>query len=875
MDKYPENSIQRIAVLFTDIVGSTQFFKSQGDLAGRQMLQQHQDMASGCVTEHGGVVVKILGDSVMAYFLNAKEALKSAIKIQQKLQTYNRERDLQDQIHIRIGIHFGDGIIEQNDIFGDVVNIAAKMTHLVGRDQIYISQEVYELAHDLPPVRFEMVDLSGKKDVPRRLTVYRAIWEEAVRFDPVMKTLLYFKPVWNIARDDFDKTWSRLLATKEGFWGGKIEKESILSDRSVVLIVNKAPLALAVAEDVIEFIKKNLWQEKGPLILPIQIIIDSGPYLRADKLVMEGLEVNWKEIDPGEIYISVSAHKLIKNNLPFSVIPDPDTNRPKSFYRLIPIDEGDREESGAYLFLYQDVLTQGNNPPCFYCGDKKHLTGNCPSKHLPRITQALEKIGYLSFETINRLFFNYIAGEGPNPEPGGGSEIDGERSTPLACYGFYELNRVFQLRFFTNLWDDTDEGWNEIKKTSTEQDRGGFLWIALDCVRVSNLARAAALLESCVAKYPRDYRPYCAMGFLNVERNDFRGAERCFDRALEYARTKPQKIFLLLLLFRLYEIHNRPFKAGEKLREILFLDDRCEEARYQDVIFKFREERTPHALRRLIKLIQENREFYVNALIDPDLAPFSEIIHPELKALFDQVKDRAMRIFDKAENEFSRLERLMGEKEVKEAQSLWLKIKELSKADSYFAYLDIIHYGESIIAMGRKGIEKRREKLLVVLYGLDSRVAKYLTWAGNYRYQNLSHTLYEELRVLQTKIDQTRHMVRSGVPEEFKEAFARPEQLSAELDQIESKLKRLETIESVILFLTQFLEKSMVFEAAIIFFAIIVFPIIIYYLNFVLPRYKMSPVLNIWSFQKWIFIWGGISGLLLAILKTVKSLHRK
>jgi len=86
MDEYPEHSIQKIAVLFTDEVGSIKFFKSHGDLAGRRMLQLHQDVASGCITEHGGVLVKTLGDSVMAYFLNAKETLKSSMKIQQKLE---------------------------------------------------------------------------------------------------------------------------------------------------------------------------------------------------------------------------------------------------------------------------------------------------------------------------------------------------------------------------------------------------------------------------------------------------------------------------------------------------------------------------------------------------------------------------------------------------------------------------------------------------------------------------------------------------------------------------------------------------------------------------------------------------------------------
>lgn len=97
---YPKDSIKKMAVLFTDIVGSSNFFKTRGDIAGRRMLKQHQDMASPVIKEFGGVLVKLLGDSVMAYFINPQEALKSAIKIQRRFQTHNRGNDDRDQIHI-------------------------------------------------------------------------------------------------------------------------------------------------------------------------------------------------------------------------------------------------------------------------------------------------------------------------------------------------------------------------------------------------------------------------------------------------------------------------------------------------------------------------------------------------------------------------------------------------------------------------------------------------------------------------------------------------------------------------------------------------------------------------------------------------------
>ena len=127
IEDYPKDSLKKMAVLFTDIVASSNYFKTYGDIAGRRMLQRHQDLASPIIAEFEGTLVKCLGDSLMAYYLNPTEALKSAIKIQQRFKRHNDTSDKKDQIHIRICIHFDEGIIEEEDIFGDVVNMSAKV----------------------------------------------------------------------------------------------------------------------------------------------------------------------------------------------------------------------------------------------------------------------------------------------------------------------------------------------------------------------------------------------------------------------------------------------------------------------------------------------------------------------------------------------------------------------------------------------------------------------------------------------------------------------------------------------------------------------------------------------------------------------------
>jgi len=290
-------------------------------------------MASPAVTEHGGIVVKLLGDSVMAYFLNPQEALKSAIKIQQKFQSFNQAKELRDQIHIRICVHFGDGIVEDKDIFGDVVNMAAKFLPFADGDEVLISQELYEQTRGLSSLRFESVDLSSKKNILKELTIYKVFWNEATTFDPYVKTLLYLKPVWELAESRFTNAWHSLIDNKDSLWTGKVEKENTLSDKSIALIVKTPRSALFLSKAIMQLLNSKLG-ENSPPFLPLQIIIDYGSYVRSGKLALEDLKVDWEEIKPGNIYISFSAYKAMGESDSFSISPKPDENHPQSFYKL-------------------------------------------------------------------------------------------------------------------------------------------------------------------------------------------------------------------------------------------------------------------------------------------------------------------------------------------------------------------------------------------------------------------------------------------------------------------------------------------------------------------------------------------------------------
>ena len=140
-EKSKEYRIKRkkITILFTDIVGSTKLWEKQGDVKGRMLVDWHNRVLFPVVKKYNGKVVKTIGDAIMASFKSPKKAMLCAIAMQQVLEQERAKRQ-GFQIHVRIGIHTGEAVVEHNDVFGDSVNIAARVQSEAKGDEIVISE---------------------------------------------------------------------------------------------------------------------------------------------------------------------------------------------------------------------------------------------------------------------------------------------------------------------------------------------------------------------------------------------------------------------------------------------------------------------------------------------------------------------------------------------------------------------------------------------------------------------------------------------------------------------------------------------------------------------------------------------------------------
>ena len=114
------------AILFTDVSGFTQYMHKMGDLSGRAWIQKHHDIVIPLIEEYDGEVLDIMGDGVMASFLDTLSAVKASIAIQKSLLEHNVNINKTDRIHVRIGINSGEVFVEKNHIAGDAVNVRSE-----------------------------------------------------------------------------------------------------------------------------------------------------------------------------------------------------------------------------------------------------------------------------------------------------------------------------------------------------------------------------------------------------------------------------------------------------------------------------------------------------------------------------------------------------------------------------------------------------------------------------------------------------------------------------------------------------------------------------------------------------------------------------
>lgn len=160
---------QTLAILFADIAGSTELYQRVGDVeAHRQVAQSLASMAQA-VKQHNGVVLRTVGDSTLASFDSCDNALLAA----SEMQALHKHTPLS----VRAGFHYGPVIPDKGDVYGNAVNIAARVASFARTEEITATEFSISQLSDENRLRANLLDKIVVKGISEPVGVYRITWE--------------------------------------------------------------------------------------------------------------------------------------------------------------------------------------------------------------------------------------------------------------------------------------------------------------------------------------------------------------------------------------------------------------------------------------------------------------------------------------------------------------------------------------------------------------------------------------------------------------------------------------------------------------------------------------------------------------------------
>jgi adenylate cyclase len=178
-----------VAILFADVVGSTQLYEQLGDQKARQMVGRCLDIMREATESFSGTVIKTMGDEVMATFPSADDAMSAARQMQERISSDDQLEHENGHVAIRIGCHFGPVVQEQRDIFGSAVHTANRMTSQAKAKQIITTLGTVQRMSPEWRSMARQIDIATVRGKADEVVLFEVLWqpEEATSMLPTVE----------------------------------------------------------------------------------------------------------------------------------------------------------------------------------------------------------------------------------------------------------------------------------------------------------------------------------------------------------------------------------------------------------------------------------------------------------------------------------------------------------------------------------------------------------------------------------------------------------------------------------------------------------------------------------------------------------------
>src|SRR5436189_3914575 len=172
------------AILAADVAGYSRLMGADEEGTLERLKALRRELLDPRIAEHQGRIVKTTGDGLLVEFGSVVDAVRCAVAVQQAMPERDTGVAADSRIELRIGINLGDVIVEGGDLYGDGVNIAARIEALADPGGVFVSRTVHDHVRDRLPFGFEDLGEQQVKNIARPVRVYRVRPESPHRSPP-------------------------------------------------------------------------------------------------------------------------------------------------------------------------------------------------------------------------------------------------------------------------------------------------------------------------------------------------------------------------------------------------------------------------------------------------------------------------------------------------------------------------------------------------------------------------------------------------------------------------------------------------------------------------------------------------------------------
>ncbi|MEI6126622.1 MAG: hypothetical protein WCQ99_08745, partial [Pseudomonadota bacterium] len=704
-----------------------------------------------------------------------------------------------EQLLIRIAVNYGDCLIEEHDVFGEVVNIAGKLLSCCEARQIVIDATCYHAVKNAADVTITPLAVSKELGQVIAFPVYSIAWEAAR--ETAQPGICIFslsaerKARGNASAEDVEKitalvrqhaariihadeTWlhatfgtfqaglDTAARAMQQYLGGLSEGEALSHDLKIGLHLIDEKYG-----DDENF--RNYFHETEAACAsaePYDIIITEPLYLRL----------------PPEFHKSCREKR-----------GQGDTQ--KKYYLFRPVPAG-REASAFASFIPDDAIDP-RAVACFYCGMTLHPAHSCPSKLIRDSRNAVEKLSYVPLHQIRSIFEDYFS-EYVRPLQGNADGARYERlftADPddpyaLGFFSFYEIAAVFQLRSIHQLYLDHPP------QHASASGNTGALAVGRDCLRVSKSDEADEWFEKALKENPNDYRPFIDMGLLSIERAEPSRAIANLRKAFSCATKDEQKNYISLLSARIYEISGALVNAKEEMQKVLQGSPSWREGQYYYAVLLAKMKNAEAAIDIFKKLLESSDRYYLLMSLDPEL----QMLRKEIDALLNR-ELTAMRT--KGQESFEAM------KKVVEDFKLWFSREDeeymtaagiLRKAAGYMqdecvaGLLDLPGLEADVTLLFRHALDKRRNALEEKLARHKKMYDAFAACLEKFPYKSAITPDDSKLKKnFKASLENVLKNISASSPDKLRDARAGIEKLTLTAEELLSCQQRLDIIKNL------------------------------------------------------------------------------